>query len=454
MLNTRSMCGACVPRNRRISGETPRKVWIPRVITRGWQRDIQDWLCGGRARWLATFIWMGTLIVISIAVWRTAATPDPKDDRTVTTNYRVAAEHFWSAQPMYSEGQHGWLYPPQGAVVYSPFAMIPSVPLGEVLWRVVITGLYGWALWRLAGLVSRITRGQSVLSEASERAATGGNFLLLTAGSIALAAGCMRNGQMNLPLGAMFILAGVAIAEKKWWPAALWMGLAVAAKPIAVPVVMVMGAIVPRLWWRLAVVMIGVLALPYVNPDWGYVTQQYQAALAKMREAGEPGAGVFSEMNGMLRMMPGLGSGDRAAPDPIGPQAMTLIRAGMGLVTLVLAALAIWRIPSRERAVLVILTLCISYLMLFNPRTEGNSYVMLAPLLAAWVAVCWVARRGVAFAGIVGLILLASAHEFHKDKLRTVWVRPMIAAVMMAGAGWAIVRESRRVVPRPSTTES
>lgn len=410
------------------------------MITRGWQRDIQDWLCGGRARWLATFIWMGTLIVISIAVWRTAATPDPKDDRTVTTNYRVAAEHFWSSQPMYSEGQHGWLYPPQGAVVYSPFAMIPSVPLGEVLWRVVITGLYGWALWRLAGLVSRITRGQSVLSEASERAATGGNFLLLTAGSIALAAGCMRNGQMNLPLGAMFILAGVAIAEKKWWPAALWMGLAVAAKPIAVPVVMVMGAIVPRLWWRLAVVMIGVLALPYVNPDWGYVTQQYQAALAKMREAGEPGAGVFSELNGMLRMMPLVGSGDRAAADPIGTGAMTLIRAGAGLLTLLGAALAIRCARSRDTALLLVLTLCVCYLMLYNPRTEGNSYVMFAPLIAAWVAILWISRRGMALLGIVSLVLLASAHEFHKDKLKTVWVRPMIAVLATAAAAAGIVK--------------
>lgn len=412
-------------------------------MIRTWQRDLNDWLCGARARWLATFIWLGTLTVISFAVWRTAATPDPKDDRTVTTNYRIAAEHFWSSQPMYSEGQHGWLYPPQGAIVYSPFAMIPNVPLGEVLWRIVITALYAWALWKLSALTARLIRGRDVLAQPSTGATTGGIFLLLTAGSIALAAGCMRNGQMNLPLGAMFILAGVAIAEKKWWPAALWMGLAVAAKPIAVPVVMVMGAIVPRLWWRFAVVMLGVLALPYINPDWGYVTQQYQAAIAKMREAGEPGAGVFSELNGMLRMLPLLGSGDRSAPDPIGPGAMTLIRAGAGLVTLALSALALWRITSRDLALLLILTLCTCYLMLFNPRTEGNSYVMLAPLIAAWVAVLWISRRGIALIGIAALILLASAHEFHKDKLKTVWVRPLIAAVTMAAAGWSIARDVR-----------
>lgn len=412
-------------------------------MIRTWQRDLNDWLCGTRARWIAFWIWLGTLIVISVAVWRTAATPDPKDDRTVTTNYRIAAEHFWSSQPMYSEGQHGWLYPPQGAVVYSPFALIPSVPLGEVLWRIVITALYAWALWKLSSLNARLIRGRDVLAQPSTTATTGGIFLLLTAGSIALAAGCMRNGQMNLPLGAMFILAGVAIAEKKWWPAALWMGLSVAAKPIAVPVVMVMGAIVPRLWSRLAIVMLGVLALPYINPDWGYVTQQYQAAIAKMREAGEPGAGVFSELNGMLRMLPLLGSGDRSAPDPIGPGAMTLIRAGAGLVTLVLSALALWRISSRDLALLLILTLCICYLMLFNPRTEGNSYVMLAPLIAAWVATLWISRRGIALIGIAALILLASAHEFHKDKLKTVWVRPLIAAVTMAAAGWSIARDAR-----------
>jgi hypothetical protein len=348
---------------------------------------------------------------------------------------------------MYGEGQHGWLYPPQGAVVYSPFALIPSVPLGEVLWRVVMTGLYVWALWKLATLASRVRRGQSVMADSDDRAATGGVFLLLTVGSIALAAGCMRNGQMNLPMGAMFILAGAAIAEKKWWPAALWMGLAVASKPIAMPVVLVMVAIVPALWWRWALVMLGVIALPYVNPDWGYVTQQYQAAMEKVREAGEPGAGVFSELNGMLRMLPLLGSGDRAAPDPIGHGAMILIRAGAGLLTLLGAGLAIRCAPnlrgSRDVAMLLILTLCVCYLMLFNPRTEGNSYVMLAPLIAAWVAILWISRRGIALAGIVGLILLASAHEFHKDKLKTVWVRPLIAAITTGMAGWCVGREFR-----------
>jgi hypothetical protein len=59
----------------------------------------------------------------------------------------------------------------------------------------------------------------------------------------------------------------------------------------------------------------------------------------------------------------------------------------------------------------------------------------------------------VAYAGIAGLILLASAHEFHKDKLKTVWVRPLIAAVMMAGAGWVIVQDARRPVLKASRSE-
>jgi hypothetical protein len=62
-------------------------------------------------RILTWLVWLGALIATSIAVARHPT------DRTVTINYRDAAIEFWSQLPMYKEGQHGWLYPPQGAVV-------------------------------------------------------------------------------------------------------------------------------------------------------------------------------------------------------------------------------------------------------------------------------------------------------------------------------------------------
>ena len=368
-------------------------------------------------------VWLCALIATCIAVARHPT------DRTVTTNYRDAATEFWSQLPMYKEGQHGWLYPPQGAVVYSPFAMVPSLAAGEVLWRVVITGVFAWSLWRLAG-VSAMIAGRSASRSLI--------FAALTSGSMALAAGCMRNGQMNLPLGALFLLAICSATEKKWWWTTLWLSVALACKPIALPVVMLMGALCPPLWWRLPLGMVGVVALPFVNPHWTYVIEQCRAALMKMKEAGEPGAGVFSDLSGMLQMFPVVGPG-KTHPVPIPDVAWTAIRAAAALVSLAVCFLSVRRCG--QLGMWCVVFFGVTYLMLFNPRTEGNSYVMFAPFVAGLCAWAILQKRiwgMIAFVAV--LILLAAAHELYKDKLESVWIRPMCAAACWLFVGHFAVR--------------
>ncbi len=372
----------------------------------------------------AGLIW---LITLAVTCYSVAAKPL---ERTVTTNYRVAAEAFWNQQPMYSEGQHGWLYPPQGAVLYSLFEAIPSVAAGEVLWRIVITSLFAFSLFRLG----RIAMG-------SESPRFGGvTFLILTLSSIALAAGCMRNGQMNLPLAALFILACCDLGQKQWWRATLWLCLALVVKPIALPMVMLAGALFPALWWRLPIGLFAVVLLPFINPNWTYVVEQYHAALVKMKSAGEPGAGVFSDIVGMCQVFPFVGPG-KSVPLNVDPFILTAVRGVAAVVTLGLAFLAKRRFGIVQGS-LYLLLLGTGYLMLFNPRTEGNSYPMFVPMVGvmfAWALLIDKKLKSAA-ALLVAIILFAAAHELYQHKLDSLWIRPLCTLLICGVASVQIVR--------------
>ena len=371
----------------------------------------------------ACLLWLVTTIVVCINV---AAKPL---EHTVTTNYRVAADAFWHQQSMYSEGQHGWLYPPQGAVLYSAFAAIPSVAVGEVAWRIVITLLFAYSLFRLA----RVAMG-------SESGRFGGvTFLILTLSTIALAAGCMRNGQMNLPLAGLFVLACCDLGQKLWWRATLWLCLALVAKPIALPIVMLAGALFPALWWRLPIGLIAVALLPFINPNWTYVIDQYQAAFVKMRSAGEPGAGLFSDIVGMCQVFPFVGPGKSVSLD-LDPRLLTAVRGVAAIVTLGLAFLAQRRFGIAQGS-LFLLLLGTGYLMLFNPRTEGNSYPIFVPMvgvLFAW-AMLIDKRLKSTIALFVAIVLFAAAHELYKDKLDSLWIRPLCTLIICGFAAVQII---------------
>lgn len=372
----------------------------------------------------AWIIWVALTVVVCFNV---AAKPL---EHTVTTNYRVAAEAFWNQQPMYSEGQHGWLYPPQGAVLYSLFVAIPSVAVGEVLWRIVITSLFAFSLFRL---------GRVAMGSESQRFG-GVTFLILTLSSMALAAGCMRNGQMNLPLAGLLILACCDLASKQWWRATLWLCLALAAKPIALPIVMLAGALFPALWWRLPIGLVAVVLLPFVNPNWTYVVEQHQAALVKMKAAGESGAGMFSDIVGMCQVFPFVGPG-KLVPLDLDPRMLTVVRAGAAVGTLGLAFLAQRRFGIVQGS-LYLLLMGTGYLMLFNPRTEGNSYPMFVPMvgvLFAW-ALLIDKKLKTAVALFVAIVLFAAAHEFYKNKLDSLWIRPLCTLILCGVGAMQIIR--------------
>ena len=75
---------------------------------------------------------------------------------TVSPVYWLASRQWWASQEMYGskemtlQGRHGFLYFPQAAVLFTPFAYLP-LAVSEVLWRGLGLGARGWPCGGCAG---------------------------------------------------------------------------------------------------------------------------------------------------------------------------------------------------------------------------------------------------------------------------------------------------------------
>jgi len=180
------------------------------------------------------------------------------------------------------------------------------------------------------------------------------------------ASGVLANGQFEGPMLALLALAAADIADNRWRRAALIAGLAVGLKPIAVVFVLLAAAVWPAYRWVGLGAAAATLALPFVNPDWSFVVAVYHAAYIKLSAAGAPGIGAWNDVHMLLTVL-----GVRP-PD----WAMTMVRVAAAIATVGLAARATSR-NEHVSAVLLVFALAQTYQLLFNPRTEGLSYVNL-----------------------------------------------------------------------------
>lgn len=308
-----------------------------------------------RALRVAVFLWAVYASVISGIV---AVQPDR---RTVTPEYREAAEEWWAGEDIYEVRMHGYLYLPQAAILYTPFAALP-MRVGEPLWRLTGLGLFAWCIWRLCGVFGGGRRGVW--------------FLVATVAAVPSSFSAARNGQMNLAMAALLGLAAVDLGRHAWNRASLSLLLSVALKPLGVVPCLLAGAChVKPMVWRLLVGagILAAVAFLHANPE--YVARQYELFVETMQIARKPKQSLFCDIQGMFWAF-------GFHPPEV---AMTLLRMAAAGGTLGVAWLAVRRYDA-ARAGFVCMLLAAWYLLLFNPRTETNSYVLIAPFVGVLVA--------------------------------------------------------------------
>jgi len=180
-------------------------------------------------------------------------------------------------------------------------------------------------------------------------------------------------------LTATTLLAFDAAYRRALAAAALWATLAVVAKPLGVVVWLLIGGTRPKaLPWLIAFLGIA-LALPYAFADPHYISSQYAEFVRVLRYISPdmPKGESWSDFVAILTEL----------DIPISHTAAYGVRAIAALITF---AAVFWLTRGADylTAVLLPAAVACSYMLLFNPRAESNTYILMAVpfgLLAAYM---------------------------------------------------------------------
>jgi hypothetical protein len=258
----------------------------------------------------------------------------------------------------------------------------------------------------------------------------------MTALSLPLAFSCFRNGQSTVLISALMMLAVADLADRRWGRATAWLSLGLALKPLVLVLTLLAAALHRPMRWRLLAGTATVLAFPFLFQRPGYVVGQYQACIAGMQATARLGLeSYWAHFFGMLNV----------AGISVSPSVQTGVRVLAAGGTLWLCRFAQKRCSAAQAGVwLYALSVC--YLMLFNPRTENNTYAMLGPAIAAYCGqALFVERRPkVALALALAVAGILGSHQFTKwitPPPRSVWLAPLVCTGFLAYlAGTLIAR--------------
>ncbi|MBL8835097.1 MAG: DUF2029 domain-containing protein [Alphaproteobacteria bacterium] len=325
-----------------------------------------------------------------------------------TPAYRTATRLWWRGEDVYGAAdlvasifQFNNL--PAHIVLFTPFWAVGQ-PLGGALWRVFSIAVFAAGLARLAVLLAP-RRAAVAIAVA---------FLVIQPS----ASSVFTSGQVHVVMLGLMMLAMADIAVLRWWRASLWLALAVAFKPLAVVLVLLCFAVYPAIRARLAASIALVIAIPFIHPDPGFVASEYVVFAQKMVFSAQPEGGKWAFI-GTLVEWSGV---DFSGRFWLG------VSAAAALATLGLAALARRDLDPR-RAALAITMLAFGYLLLFNPRTEPNSYIALGVLMG-FGAIDLSLLRGRERAAV--FVWLAAAVVGPRGRMIDPWLLPGMAVVFLS----------------------
>lgn len=357
--------------------------------------------------------WVMWAIVFLVFTAITIAKPE---FRSVTSAYRHASENWLAGGDLYPQREGEMNYLPQFAVLFSPFAQLPKTA-GDTLWRLLQMGVFVSALRRLA------TVAQSGRMDL---------FLLVSILAAPVALGTVMNGQSNLLLAGAMGHAAVDLLRHRNWAVAGWLTVGLIAKPISVVMVLLVvvtdRAVIP---WLLGGMALTALA-PLAFDAWPTVAGSYHAWFRQLLLLAPSEELRFEDLAGLLRVLGW----------HLDPGVWFVLRVTAGA-----AILAAWWIGSRRlegpHRVLTLLGLSAGYLMIFNPRTESNSYVILAPAIAV-LAARFLAVESSRVGWVLAALALALGNAGMGNPiwpLTKLWLKPVVALVFL---GWIFHRIVRR----------
>jgi hypothetical protein len=93
----------------------------------------------------------------------------------------------------------------------------------------------------------------------------------------------------------------------------------------------------------------------------------------------------------------------------------------------------------------LVTALSAAYLMVFNPRTEAVSYIILSPYVALFAAILFREKAVTPVAWILVFLCIGLGSDCYGDiyKLTRIWFKPLLALVFFVILGMWAFRKSR-----------
>jgi hypothetical protein len=333
---------------------------------------------------------------------------------TVYPIFAGAGRHWLDSADLYETppGQDPYRYSPLVAAFFVPFSQLPDAVAG-LLWRLLIAVIFcgGLAWWCRAVLPPNLTRAQRALL-----------FLLPTP----LAFANLHNGQANILIIGLLILAIAAIARSRFSLAAVLVATACVFKLYPIAIGLLLALLYRRRFApRLALALTAGLALPFLLQRPDYVATQYGhwvEHLANNDRQLMPRAYWYRDARLLCSLW-------------VTPMSYGAYQVWQGIGAAVVAVACLWArrtgLP-QARLLTLLLGLGCCWMTVLGPATESSTYVLLGPT-AAW-------------------LVLGGSVEGHSIGLRIVWatgygllVASQVASTLPGGLG----RVAQALGPQP-----
>ncbi|RUZ74912.1 DUF2029 domain-containing protein [Mesorhizobium sp. M7A.F.Ca.US.006.01.1.1] len=352
-------------------------------------------------------LWIGAfLVVLALVLWS-------PHTRTVWQAYIDGSEALLAGLPLYDpQSEMGYLYAPAFAAIYTPIVKL-GPHLGGLVWHSIGFAVLTYAAMRQVGKLG------------------GGELTwLLSFGlflALPMAVGAIRNGQATILLTGACWLLTLSALEGRRAETFFWASLAIVAKPTAIIMLLLVGALRLRLIPVLVLALLFVLALPYAFAPAGYLNDQYRVFAQMLTSMAVDNTSHFVPT-------------DFTAPFttiglPIPEFGAMIVRMVMALLTL---SAVVWfdRRLEQGKAALAIFLTATFYMCVFNPRVEPNTYAMIAAPAGLAIALLWREERGGVLASVLSMTLFVtglSGVDRHVHDFLYPWFRP-IAVTFVAGS--------------------
>ncbi len=365
------------------------------------------------------FLWcLFVLFVIFVAI---------RGNPNVAQWYNEGAQHWIHGLNLYNtsklaiHGSHsvagtGFIYLPQSAILYIPFSLLPPC-LSRIVWRLALIALLAVMFVQIERIIKKYTQFE--------------NSALLTSVLLFISCSSMLTGQMNVVLVVFTFFGAVAVSKEQWKRAAFFLVFALAAKPTAIVILLLATGCYRQIQKPVIISLIIMLAFPFAFGHPQYVIDQYKHSVEMLFAANDIGVNSvrWSQLFGMIGQVSDL---------MVNQEIQLIIRLVFAISTFLLM-LFIHRRYELKLSAFFLFALSSVYLMLFNPRTEANDYIQLAPVLMILISFapikhiklhCYVLifiGFCLAFNGDISRLIISNTHS---------WVAPLATILLCAYLIW------------------